>query len=169
VRRLGIVGHRRLDPAASAFVVASSLALLDGERAISRDVVAVSALAEGADTLFAEAALARGVPLEVVRPFDDYADDFGSERSRSRYEMLAAAARRETRLPFSASSTRAYETAMRWVADTCDVLVAAWDGVPTRRRGGSADAVRHAERIGRPVVHLDVVAHRVVLRGASRR
>lgn len=167
MRRLGIVGHRRLDPAATAFVVASSLALLDGERAISQDVIAVSALAEGADTLFAEAALARGVPLEVVRPFDNYAADFRTEASRSRYEALAAAARRETRLPFTACSTRAYETAMRWIADTCDVLVAAWDGRPTRHRGGTADAVRHAERIGRPVVHLDIVAYRVFLRGAS--
>ncbi len=165
--RLGIVGHRALDPGAAAFVHAESAALLAGEAAASSGVVAVSALAEGADTLFAEAALSAEVPLEIVRPFRRYEDEFPTEHSRTRYRALVAAARRETRLPFAAGSPRAYEAAMRWVADACDVLVAAWDGAPPRGIGGTAGAVRYAESIGRPVVHLDVVAHRVVARGGT--
>lgn len=167
MRRLGIVGHRELDPEAAVFVSAESVALLAAECSARGGVVAVSALAEGADTLFAEAALQLGVPLEIVRPFDRYVDDFVTTNSRSRYRALADAARRETRLPFSVASVYAYETAMRWIARACDVLVAAWDGSPPRGRGGTADAIAYAESIGRRVVHLDVVAHRVVLRGEA--
>lgn len=169
MRRLGIVGHRELDPDGAAFVAARSLALIDAERAACGDVAAVSALAEGADTLFAEAALGLGVPLEIVRPFDSYERDFRTEASRRRYCALVDAAHRETRLPFAACSLHAYEAAMRWIAETCDLLVAAWDGSPPRGRGGTADAIRYAESIGRAVVHFDVVAHRVVLRGTAAR
>jgi hypothetical protein len=161
--RLGIVGHRELDAEAAAFVGASSIALLSDALSVSGKVVAVSALAEGADTLFAEAALSMKVPLEVVRPFSSYAGDFPTEPSRRRYRGLALAARKETRLRFTARSTWAYEAAMRWLVENCDVLVAAWDGSPARRRGGTAQAVRHAELIGRPIVQLDV-ADRVVRR-----
>jgi hypothetical protein len=167
MRRLGIVGHRELDSEAAAFVSAESAALLDAELSATPDVVALSALAEGADTLFAEAALRLGVPLEIVRPFDRYVEDFVTKAGRGRYRALANAARRETRLPFSVASVDAYEAAMRWIARACDVLVAAWDGSPPRGRGGTAEAVAYAESIGRRVIHLDVVAHRVVLRGVA--
>jgi hypothetical protein len=163
VRRLGIVGHRELDAEAAAFVGGASSALLSDALRCSGDVVAISALAEGADTLFAEAALSVHVPLEVVRPFSCYADDFWTEPSRRHYRTLVAAARKETEIRFSERSPRAYEAAMRWVVENCDVLVAAWDGRPARARGGTAQAVRHAALIGRPVVQLDV-AHRVVRR-----
>ena len=161
--RLGIVGHRELDAEAAAFVGAASSTLLSDALAASGDVVAISALAEGADTLFAEAALSVHVPLEVVRPFSYYVDDFPTEPSRRRYRTLAAAARKETKLRFTARSAQAYEAAMRWVVENCDVLVAAWDGGPGRGRGGTAQAIRHAAMIGRPVVQFDV-ASRVVRR-----
>jgi hypothetical protein len=167
VRRIGIVGHRALDCDTTAFVSAESSALLRAECSSHGDVVAISALAEGADTLFAESALQLGLPLEIVRPFDRYLDDFVTGTSRSRYRGLVEVARRETRLPFSVASVHAYETAMTWVVRACDVLVAAWDGSPPRGRGGTAEAIAYAERIGRRVVHLDVVAHRVVLRGGT--
>ena len=163
VRRIGIVGHRALDRDTTAFVSAQSAAVLRAESS-QGDVVAVSALAEGADTLFAEAALQLGVPLEIVRPFGSYADDFATGSSRSRYRGLVEAARNETHLPFATASIHAYETAMTWVVRACDLLVAAWDGSPPRGRGGTAEAIAYAERIGRRVVHLDVVGHQVVLR-----
>jgi hypothetical protein len=161
MRRVGIVGHRELSAEAAAFVGTMSSRLLSEAVKAPGDVVAISALAEGADTLFAEAALSVHVPLEVVRPFSCYEDDFRNERSRRRYQHLAAAARKETKLRFIVRSSVAYEAAMRWVVENCDVLVAAWDGGPARGRGGTAHAVRHATLIRRPVVHLDV-ARRVV-------
>ena len=164
--RVGIAGHRSLDPAARAFVASACSALIaDAQRA--GEVAAVSALAEGADTLFAEAALSRGATLEVVRPYDGYEREFQTTQERRRYRALLNAADRETRLPFGRRSARAYEAAMRLVADRCCVLLAAWDGTPPRGTGGTADTVRYAESIGRPVVHLDVLRQRVIVRGAA--
>ena len=59
---------------------------------------ALSAIAEGADTLFAEAALELSIPLDIVRPFQDYAADFRKKVARERYEKLRAAARSEKKL-----------------------------------------------------------------------
>jgi hypothetical protein len=165
VGRLGIVGHRALDTDAAEFVSVASRTLLTGAIGTSRDVVAVSALAEGADTLFAEAALLMGVPLEIVRPFAGYAEDFATAPNRRRYQGLAALARREERLEFAVRSAHAYQAAMQWVVQNCDVLVAAWDGAPSGRKGGTAQAVRYARLVGRPVVHLDV--ERRLVKGSS--
>ncbi len=165
MQRLGIVGHRVLDRQAREFVSSACSALIaDAQRTTT--VAAVSALAEGADTLFAEAAVSAGATLEIVRPYDGYEGEFDPGQ-RCRYRELRRAAHRETRLPFGRRSTRAYEAAMRHVTDECDVLVAAWDGTPPRGTGGTADTVRYAERIGRRIVHLDVVGHRVIVRGPT--
>jgi hypothetical protein len=166
MHRLGIAGHCVLGPEAREFVVsACSTLIADVQR--SSKVAAVSALAEGADTLFAEAALSAGATLEVVRPYDRYEREFQTAGKQRRYRALVDAAQRETRLPFVVRSTQAYEAAMRRVTDVCDVLVAAWDGSPPRGTGGTADTVRYAESIGRRIVHLDVVAHRVIVRGSG--
>jgi hypothetical protein len=165
MHRLGIVGHRALDREAREFVASACSALIEDAQRVTT-VTAVSALAEGADTLFAEAALTARATLEVVRPYEDYEAEFSTQRQRRRYRALLAAAGAEARLPFNSRSTRAYEAAMRRVTDRCDVLVAAWDGTPPRGTGGTADTVRYARSIGRRVIHLDVT-NRVVVGGSA--
>ena len=155
--QIGIAGHRVIEAGeVTAFVIDQCEAVLRRARDRHAPVLALSAAAEGADTLFAEAALRLGVRLELVRPFRAYADDFAEPEALRRYSALRAGASRETELAFERRSTFAYLAAMRWIAERADVLVAAWDGRPTPRRGGTGDAVRHARRLGRPVVHLDV-------------
>ena len=166
MHRFGIAGHRVLDLGAREFVASACSALIADAQRAGR-VGAVSALAEGADTVFAEAALSAGATLEIVRPYDGFEGEFHTARQRRRYRALVDAACGETHLPFSTRSTRAYEAAMCSVADACDTLVAAWDGTPPRGTGGTADTVRYAESIGRRVVHLDVVRHRVIVRGSA--
>jgi hypothetical protein len=118
-------------------------------------VVAVSAIAEGADTLFAEAAVTLGVPLEVVRPFEEYDDDFVDAVARKRYMDLQAVARNEVRFEYASRSLAAYEAAMTWVVRTSDLLLAAWDGLPARGPGGTGRAVEEAVRLGRSWIHLN--------------
>ena len=88
--RIGVTGHRDLgDEATAAFVAGQCKAILQKALAEHGEVVALSALAEGADTLFAEAALELGVPLEAVTPFEGYVEDFEGQ-ARERYERLLA-------------------------------------------------------------------------------
>lgn len=155
--RIGIVGHRYLTNAETiAFVADQSLAALKQAQANHSDVVALSAIAEGADTLFAEAALALDIPLEIVRPFADYAADFETFPARKRYEELRVAARCEVRLTYQERSNVAYEAAMNWIVRRSDLLLVAWDGLPTEGAGGTGDAVKQAVQLNTPWLHLNV-------------
>lgn len=155
--RIGIVGHRYLSNSETiAFVANQSLAALTRARAERSDVVALSAIAEGADTLFAEAALSLQIPLEIVRPFSEYAADFESSAARRRYEKLRAGARSELKLTYQERSNLAYEAAMNWIVRQSDLLVVAWDGLPAEGAGGTGDAVKQARRLNVPWLHLDV-------------
>lgn len=166
--RVAIVGHRDLRGArTSAFVADASHGVLSAAQLRWPRVTAVSALAEGADTIFAEAALALDIPLRVVRPFRGYEADFADHETRRRYEELREAAESEERLPYVSRSRRAYKAAMRWVVQNSDLLVAAWDGRPGLGPGGTADAVQHAVAVGREVIHVDVSALAVRAYGES--
>lgn len=151
--RVGVSGHRHLaDTGAVGKAVDDLLDELLAERSAA-NLVAVSSLAEGADRVVAERALARGGSLEVHLPLppDDYADDFPA--TTAEFDALLGAARSVTVVPPDSEGSReaAYERAGLAVLDGCDVLVALWDGEPARGRGGTAELVAEARRQGRPV------------------
>ena len=117
----------------------------------------VSALADGADTIAAEAALLTGWRLDVCLPFDCevYARDFAAGEDRERYEALLARASATFVLDGARDDANAaYEAVGRVMLDQVDVLLAVWDGDAGRGRGGTARVV--AEAIARhiPVVHV---------------
>ena len=156
VRVVGIAGHRHFeDPAIGRVVARRCRAILRRVREASPSCVALSPLAEGADTAFAEAALELGMPLDVIRPHAAFGDDFTTARSRSRYRRLLGRARRREDLGFDAPCDDAFEAAMNRVVEGSDLLVAAWDGGPPGGRGGTAHAVWRAAALGRPWIHLD--------------
>jgi hypothetical protein len=161
--RVAIAGHRMLgDPGTVRFVAEQCEALLSRAKSLHQHVTALSATAEGADTLFAEAAVSLRIPLEIVRPFDAYYNDFPTAAARDRYCALRQLSRTETRLAYRDRSEEAYLAAMLWVTNRSDVLVAAWDGRPALGLGGTGNAVRHARRTGRPVIHINIVDRSVV-------
>ena len=119
----------------------------------------VSALADGADTIAAEAALASGWRLDACLPFvrDEYATDFSEGEHRERFaQLLDSASATFTLTGQRAGADVAYEAVGRVLLDQVDILVALWDGDPGRGRGGTARVV--AEAIARhiPVIHIDV-------------
>ena len=160
--RVGIVGHRRFDsPAVADFVAGACRDVLRGAARRHGTVAAVSALAEGADTLFAEAALALGLALDAVKPFARYDADFSEPGARTRYRRLVSAARSSMTLPHRERSDEAYASAMRAIVESCGLLVIAWNGAPSPSRAGTAAAVAHAVGLGRPWIHVDVRTQRI--------
>jgi hypothetical protein len=158
--RVGVTGHRKLgaDPLTAWFVTAQCVRLLDRLQDLARlsraEVVAYSALAIGADQLFAQAALGLGIPLVGVIPFEEYPADFKGD-DRERFKALLGRCRAVQRLPRKVRSKRAYFEGGKWVVDAVDYLVAVWDGRPAGGTGGTADVVVYAEKQRRPVFRID--------------
>ncbi len=121
--------------------------------------VFVSALADGTDQIAAEAALELGFVLQAVLPFerDDYRKDFNGGDAALRFDALIAKAEYVLELPGSrAHEPESYMMAGRATVAHCDVLIAVWDGLRARGRGGTAEVVELAIKRGTPVVHLPV-------------
>ena len=119
----------------------------------------VTALADGADTIAAEAALSAGWRLDACLPFarDDYATDFEEGPHRDRFSQLLAQASATFALSGDrADADAAYEAVGRVVLEQADVLLALWDGDVGRGRGGTARVVSEAIARHIPVIHVDV-------------
>ena len=179
---VGIIGHRpnRLPAAAMAKVAADMDAVLDGVAAAMRKALAdygsvfsgtavlslVDSLAEGADRMAARALIARAAKnegdlsfvLDVVLPFgrDEFEKDFAEAPSREEFRTLLSGARGVLELPGSrAAEAGAYEAAAYTVIDQSDMVIAVWDGGPSRGRGGTTDTVDTLARDGRPLIIID--------------
>ena len=129
---------------------------------------ALTPLAEGVDRLFAEvAAEIGGYEFDVALPFEraEYAKDF-EEASRADLERwldtglagggcLEIDGARDADEEMTDNAKRSYEAVGRLVVRNCDLLVAVWNGGPSKGRGGTAEIVRFAARVGPPVWWID--------------
>lgn len=165
---VGVTGHRlaRLNAGALPAITATAARVIEAiaQAATVPDAASlrlITALADGADGLVADAAIARGWTVDAVLPFarDDYAADFAEGSVRDAYARHVAAARSVFELPGSrdaaAGHAVAYERAGRVVLSQCDILITVWDGDPVRGRGGAAQIVAEAVLQGIPVIHID--------------
>lgn len=162
---IGVTGHRlhrlgegrveRVRTAADV-VLAAIAADTNGD-----GVRLVTALADGADTILGQQAVARGWQLDIVLPFtrETYASDFTTGETRSEYESLLEAAHSAFELDEARGDDEreaaAYERAGRIVLDQAEILIAVWDRSPVRGRGGAAQIVSEAVLRGIPVIHID--------------
>jgi hypothetical protein len=127
----------------------------------------VTALADGADTLAAEAAVAVevGYQIELVVPYDlaTYAPRCAPgtvarsiwDRASSRL-ILDGLARADE--PVGDGTTVRSESALvetnRRLVWNCDLLIAVWDGRPARGEAGTARVIARARDEGVPIVHV---------------
>lgn len=110
-------------------------------------VTVVTPLAEGADRIGARVATESGYGLACALPFvqEEYERDFASDASLAEFRALLEAADSWWELRGNrARRPEAYEAVGRAVLEHSDMLVAIWDGEPSRGRGGTADVVRAA-------------------------
>ena len=117
----------------------------------------ISPLADGVDQIAAEVALELGFSLQVVLPFAraEYRKDFVRNGAAERFDALIARVDTVLELPGARDQeSEAYMMAGRATVAHCDVLIAVWDGLAARGRGGTAEVVQLAVQRGSPVVHL---------------
>ncbi len=177
---VGITGHRpnKLPEEARATVAARIAELLQGIAAAAGDahrrhaaafspqaprLSLLSALAEGADRIAADAALDAGYRLEALLPFlrDDYAADFTEADSLAEYRALLGRADAVMELPGRRDEeARAYEEAGQAMLDHCTILIAVWDGGRAAGRGGTGEIIDAAARRGLPVLLVDATGRK---------
>ena len=165
---IGVTGHRleRLDPGqidgARDAVDAVLAAIVRSAAGCGSNVTfrLVTGLADGADSIIASAAIARGWPVDAVLAFpdDEFALDFIEGTARDDHIRRLAQARTVFALPGQRStdgSGVAYEQVGHIVLAQCDILLALWDNAPARGPGGAAHIVANAVLQNVPVIHID--------------
>lgn len=176
--RLGVTGHRVIkDPELIVQKIGEILSSriyklieknISPEAGIPKPTFTIlTPLAEGADRLVAREALK--IPdseIEVVLPFakEEYLKDFETEQSLMEFEELYRKAKNPIELkgylhteglsrPDQAEiRNKAYEDVGRYVVNHCDVLIALWDGKPSRGKGGTAEIVAFAREKKCPLI-----------------
>lgn len=186
--RVGIVGHRpnrlgRADlPLLGECLREILAAVREGVSAFQRThpkryapteptLRAVTPLAEGADRLFAEQALALGYALCCPLPFaqEEYETDFLPPKamepdSLARFRGLLGQASAGAGLVLfemdgeRSRSGAAYGAAGQVVLNQSDLLIAIWDGGEPGGSGGTVDTLRDAIRDRIPVLVIDACA-----------
>jgi hypothetical protein len=126
------------------------------ERYPERRLRVMSPLAEGADRLVAEEALAHGVELIVPLPMprEEYIRDFETEESIAEFDRLCEAANEILHLPlarknklediadYGPARDLQYAQVGVFLCAHCHILLALWDGKLTGDLGGTGQVVR---------------------------
>ena len=177
VLAVGVTGHRadvlpggqRADAARRAFATSLERIEQSGrELAAMRSATAsrrrpprlrfVSPIADGADQIAAEVALELGWELQAILPFERARLSRQPRQSRRpRAVRRAARAGRPACSSCRATATTAldaYVMTGRATVAHCDMLIAVWDGLPPRGRGGTGEVVQLALTRGTAIIHV---------------
>lgn len=154
--RVGFTGHQSRPGIQWPWVREQLGLALD---ALGREFVGYSSLAVGADQIFAEEVISRGCVFNAVIPYATYENEFEVVDAQRYRLLLNKSAVVELDLPYEGE--QAFFEAGRWIVDRSEVLMTVWDGKPSQGFGGTADIVAYAEKLGRPIVHIDVTTGKV--------
>jgi len=155
---IAVTGHRDLVPAEIPGIRERVRELLTDlhRRYPERRLRVMSPLAEGADRLVADEALALGVELIVPLPMprEVYIRDFATEKSVREFDRLCEAADEILHLPLARRNTLEdiadhgpardlqYAQVGIFLCAHCHILLAIWDGKLTGDLGGTGQVVR---------------------------
>ncbi|MCI0437101.1 MAG: hypothetical protein L0271_26200, partial [Gemmatimonadetes bacterium] len=128
---------------------------VDASRRVPVEWCVISGVATGGDQIVAESVLAMDHSrLRAVLPLqpDDYAEDFAEGPERDAYRALLARDNVHIEVASPAPGAddsgdarqSAYRAAGRRMVDSCDLLIAVWNGEPGNGPGGTADTVEYA-------------------------
>ena len=178
VLSVGVTGHRKeaLPAATCADLkerIRSALTMLvDGAVAIRAQeapfyndepprLLFISPLADGSDQIAARVAVDLGFELHVVLPFakEVYRRELADDEARANFDELVGKASCLLELPGEHEQPMdAYVMTGRATISHCDLLLAVWDGLPPRGRGGTGEVVELAVVNGTPVAHVPIDA-----------
>lgn len=148
---IAVTGHMDLTEATTALVRSE---LRETLRAYSGgQLIGLSCIARGSDSLFAEALLGTGGRLIAVLPSRDYRQAKVKPDHAPLFDRLVEAADEVLVMPYETANRQAYEAANQVLLERADRIVAVvWNGeLPSGKGGGTADVVLQAREAGLPV------------------
>ncbi|BCK58630.1 hypothetical protein NWFMUON74_64020 [Nocardia wallacei] len=147
--RVGVTGHMNITAETVPLVYAEVVRVLEraGDPA---ELVGISCIARGADSVFAQAVLDVGGRLEVVIPSRNYRERKVKPDHAGQFDDLLRCAESVRVMDFADADADAYEAANDAVLGSCDLLVAVWDG-QSGERSGTGSVVALARERGLPV------------------
>ncbi len=154
--KIGVIGHRDLGNVEKhSYVHFCCHRLLAGSKQKYSNVIAISAISDGADSIFAQSAISLGIHLESIIPFRQFESDFQEDLTHTRYRSLRYQSKYETKTNFSERSNLAYRKSMEWLVFKSHSVVAIWDGKEEGAVGGTWEAVSLSLKIRKTMVHID--------------
>lgn len=147
--RIAVTGHMNITEATVPLV---AKAIREHLEALDTEVIGISCIARGADSVFARAVLDADGALEVVLPSADYREAKVKPDHAPEFDALLAKATVVRTMPYPTANRDAYVAANNAMLDSADELVAVWDGQPSPDRGGTAGVVADAGDRGLPVI-----------------
>ena len=159
---IGITGHRTI-PDQNIIKCKINEVIHNIQNKLNNSILTViSPIAEGSDRIVAEEILSldrNKNKLIVVLPLEkeDYMNDFKTTESKSEFLRLIGKADEVINLPKTPKRKDAYLQVGKYVADNCDVLIAIWDGLPSRGKGGTAEIVDYARINKKPIYWINSV------------
>ena len=159
---IGVLGHRALGDCGDYDFARLIIQKILKELKVKRDdVKVISAISEGADSLFAEVAISLGIYLETIIPYEGFSDDFSPGESQARYKSIRESSEREVRLSFSKRCAVAYKKSMEWIVFKSSMIIALWDGKEVGTIGGTWEAVSLCRKLKKNLIHIDVMNRRI--------
>lgn len=154
--KIAISGHiKLLNESEVRRNIALSLQYL---QAVDKDLQTISALAAGADTIFAQEAIKLNIPVRYILPYElkVYEEDFSPSQltvlqdllaqNKQQYEVVSSL--KDTK---SETKNEAYFAVGKRLVDKCDILLVVWDGQDAQGKGGTGDVVEYARTQNKPV------------------
>ncbi|WP_174552932.1 hypothetical protein [Nocardia amamiensis] len=147
--RIGVTGHMNITEATAPLVYQVVRELLT-DHGDGTDLVGVSCIARGSDSVFARAVLDVGGQLEVVLPSRNYRERKVKPDHAELFDELIGRASTIRVMDFDDAGREAYEVANEAMLSSCDRLIAVWDGADSQQ-GGTGTVVELARERGVPV------------------
>ncbi|MGD0294546.1 MAG: hypothetical protein ABSB30_11865 [Terracidiphilus sp.] len=149
---IGFTGHRDLADEPKCRTLICDY-LRERKAATSGIICGVSSAAAGGDLLFAESCIELGIPLRVLLPLpqEDFQKDFDTATWLRAEQVLSKAVSVEVTGNHELREEGYYECGIETVQQS-QLMIALWDGEPSRGMGGTQEIVAFAKKMGRPVV-----------------
>ncbi len=151
VLAIGFSGHRHIENEAKCRDAVR--AFLRSKKETHQGIVyGVSSAASGGDQIFAESCLELDMPLRILlpRPPEQFKTDFDAAGWQRSEAILDKAISVEVTSDSPDRKEQYYDCGIRMVTES-QVLLALWDGEPSRGVGGTQEIVSFAEKTGHPV------------------